>query len=125
MASRLLTKKQLSDMAFSIRDLSKRLGNYRLKLRVRNVFLLTKAYDQSLIGLTKEVVQWLLSKESGGEYTVYVEHTLRENKAFDAKGLTAGDASNRERLKYWDNDLCKNEPHRFDIIVAVRALDEP
>lgn len=106
-------------MAFSIRELSKRLGNYRLKMKIRNIFLLTKAYDQSLIGLTREVVEWLLSKESGGDYTIYVEHTLRENKVFDAPGLIKDESSYKERLKYWDNDLCKNEPHTFDIIVAV------
>ena len=106
-------------MAFSIRELSKRLGSYRLKMKVRNIFLLTKAYDQSLIALTKEVAQWLLGKDSGGDYTVYVEHTLRESKAFDAQSFLDKDASCKDRLKYWDNDLCKNEPHLFDIIVAV------
>jgi len=34
--SRLLTKKQLSDMAVGIRELSKKLGHIRLKLKVRN-----------------------------------------------------------------------------------------
>ena len=71
--SRLLTKKQLSDMAFSIRELSKRLGRFRLKLDIRNVFLLTKAYDETLIGLAREVAAWLLSKESDGNYTVWVD----------------------------------------------------
>ena len=119
LASRLLTKKELSDMAFSIRELSKRLGNYRLKMRVKNIFVLTKAYDESLIGLTRDVVLWLLSKESQGEYIVWVEHTLRGKKAFDAASITAKDPSYKERLKYWDDELCANEPHTFDIIVAV------
>ena len=72
MQSRLLTKKQLSDMAFSIRELSKRLGRFKLKLKVNNVFLLTKAHDSTLIKNTREVAEWLLSDESGGPYTVYV-----------------------------------------------------
>lgn len=123
LASRLLTKKQLSDMAFSIRELSKRLGSYRLQMKIRNVFLLTKAHDESLIGLTREVAQWLLrSQESGGDYTVYVEETLRDNSTFDAEGLVKEDQSFSGRLKYWDNDLCKQQPHLFDIIVAVGHL---
>lgn len=68
--SRLLSKKELVDMAGSMRELSKRLGRFRLKLNVKNVFLLTKAHDPTLIKYTREVTEWLLSSESGGPYTV-------------------------------------------------------
>lgn len=119
MRSRTLTKKQLSDMAFSIRELSKRLGRFKLKLRVHNVFLLTKAFDPSLIVKTREVADWLLSEESGGPYVVFVEDTLRENKKFNAEGLINGDDKKREKLKYWTVDLCRRQPHTFDIVLAL------
>ena len=107
-------------MAFSIRDLSKRLGNYRLKMKIRSVFLLTKAHDESLIALTREVTQWLLRPAESGElYNVYVEQTLKYNKAFDGDSFVKEDQSFTNRLKYWDNELCKEQPHLFDIIVAV------
>ncbi|KAL9054426.1 MAG: hypothetical protein Q9162_004148 [Coniocarpon cinnabarinum] len=119
-SSRLLTKKQLSDMAFSIRELSKRLGNYRLKMKIQNVFLLTKAYDQSLIALTREVAEWLLNEQqSKSAYNVYVEDTLKDNKVFDGHALANQEPSYKERLRYWDNDLCRERPHMFDIIVAL------
>lgn len=60
--SRLLTKKQLSDMAFGIRELSKKLGHIRLKLNVRHVFILTKAHDEELISYTRNVTEWLLGQ---------------------------------------------------------------
>lgn len=69
--SRLLTKRQLLEMAGEIRDLSKRLGNLRLKLHVKTVFLLTKAHDETLIGKTRDVAEWLLSKERDTPYIVY------------------------------------------------------
>ena len=69
--SRLLTKKQLSDMAFGIRELSKRLGHVRLKLNVKNVFLLTKAHDVHLIENTRTMSEWLLDQKDA-QYTVYV-----------------------------------------------------
>jgi len=72
--SRLLTKGQLADMAFSIRELSKRLGRFKLKIRVRNVFLLTKAHDETLIGKTREVAHWLLSQKGDIAHTVYGDH---------------------------------------------------
>lgn len=70
--SRLLTKGQLSDMAAGMRDLSKTLRHLRLKLKVKTVFLLVKAHDETLIGFSRELVEWLLSKERDTPYLVYV-----------------------------------------------------
>jgi len=68
--SRLLSKRELSDMAFSIRELSKRLSRFKLKLKVKHVFLLTKAHDEELIGLTRKVADWLLGHQGDEAYTV-------------------------------------------------------
>ena len=70
--SRLLTKKQLVDMAWGVRELSKKLGSIRLRLKVKTVFLLTKAHDEALIVYTREVVEWLLSKDRPTPYIVCV-----------------------------------------------------
>jgi len=133
--SRLLTKKQLSDMAWGVRELSKRLGSVRLKLKVKNVFLLTKAHDETLIGNTREVAKWLLSPERDVPYTVYVEDNLKENRKFDAKGLIEdlehsysqqegeanGDGKKKmdRRLRYWNNEMCRTRPHTFDLVVTL------
>ena len=68
--SRFLTKKQLAEMAWGVRELSKHLGGIRLRLHVQRIFILTKAYDESLIQNTREVTQWLLSKERDAPYVV-------------------------------------------------------
>lgn len=132
--SRLLTKKQLSDMAWGVRELSKRLGSVRLNLKVKNVFLLTKAHDETLIGNTREVAKWLLSPDRDVRYTVYVEDNLKENKKFDAKGLvdelevaySTGETANGDarkkmdrRLRFWNNDMCRTRPHTFDFVVTL------
>jgi NAD+ kinase len=131
--SRLLTKKQLSDMALGVRELSKRLGSIRLKLKVKSVFLLTKAHDETLISLTREVASWLLSPERDVRYTVYVEHNLRENKKFHAEGLledleksysSLANVNGEERkvnrrLRYWTDEMCRARPHTFDFVVTL------
>jgi len=128
--SRLLTKKQLSDMAWGVRELSKRLGSIRLKLKVRTVFLLTKAHDETLIGNTREVVKWLLSPEREVRYTVWVEDNLRDNKKFNSKALmkemeeqyTAKNEDNsklEKRLRYWTDEICRTRPHTFDFVVTL------
>ncbi|KAI9703177.1 MAG: hypothetical protein M1836_007742 [Candelina mexicana] len=117
--SRLLTKKQLSDMAWGVRELSKQLGGIRLKLRVRTVFILTKAHDETLIGHTREVSKWLLSRDRGTQYIVYVEKTLENSRKFDAKGLLSEDESFHDRLKYWTVELCARHPHTFDFVITL------
>lgn len=117
--SRLLTKKQLSDMAMSVRSLAKRLGNLKVKLKVRAIFLLTKIYDKTLIIKTREVTEWLLSKERTVPYIVYVEDKLKGDPTFDAEGLCGGDLSVQERLKYWDTELARKHPHTFDFVVTL------
>ncbi|KAH0848592.1 hypothetical protein AYO21_02798 [Fonsecaea monophora] len=117
--SRLLTKKQLSDMAMSVRTLAKRLGNLKVRLRVRAIFLLTKIYDKTLISKTKEVTRWLLSKDRSVPYIVYVEDSLKDNPAFDAEGICAEDPSFRERLRYWDAELARRHPHTFDFVITL------
>jgi NAD+ kinase len=131
--SRLLTKKQLSDMAWGVRELSKRLGSIRLKLRVKTVFLLTKAHDENLIGNTREVAKWLLSPDREVRYTVWVEENLRNNKKFNSKGLleelhkayletnegSHQDLEFEKRLRYWSNDMCRTRPHTFDFVVTL------
>ena len=123
-------------MALGVRELSKRLGSVRLKLRVKTVFLLTKAHDEGLIGYTREVVEWLLSKDRVTPYIVYVlggntksrirlmssryvEDTLENNNLFDAKSILGKDISREGRLKYWNNELCKRHPLTFDFVVTV------
>jgi NAD+ kinase len=133
--SRMLTKKELSDMAWGVREISKRLGSVKMKLKVQNVFLLTKAHDQSLIGNTREVAKWLLSPDRRVRYRVWVEDKLKDNKTFNTKGLIADmekeykqkdvpdeDSKGRplqQRLRYWTNELCRTKPHTFDFVVTL------
>ncbi|KAF2826056.1 ATP-NAD kinase [Ophiobolus disseminans] len=115
--SRLLTKKQISDMAFGIRELSKKLAQIRLKLHVKNIFILGKAHDVTLIKHSREVTDWLLTKDAN--YKVYIESTLEDNDIFDAAGLLEKNPEYQGRLKYWTNELCAHKPQTFDIVLAL------
>ncbi|TPX20743.1 hypothetical protein DIZ76_016638 [Coccidioides immitis] len=117
--SRLLTKKQLSEMAWNVRTLSKKLGNVRLKLNVKSVFLLTKPQDKCLVRLTRDVTQWILSKERERQYTVYVERRLESEKDFDEAGIYAEEPSAKGRLQYWDPDLISRKPQLIDFIITL------
>lgn len=75
--SRLLTKKQISDMVFGIRELSKKLAQMRLQLSVRNVFILGKPHDEKLVVYSREMTGWLLKKYK--EWNVYDFQILKMN----------------------------------------------
>lgn len=132
--SRLLTKKQLSEMAWGVRELSRRLGSMKLKFRVLNIFILTKIYDRDLVPKTRELVRWLLDKDRDVKYTVYLEKDLKDNKQFDAEGLIeelrkdyvqAGELEEEnsknlsKRLRWWDEQMCRTRPHTFDFAITL------
>jgi len=125
--SRLLTKKQLSEMAWGVRELSRRLGSIRLRFRVRTVFLLIKIHDRELITTARELTAWLLDEAARGTaYTVYVEGGLKQNKEFDAEGLVetawAGKGDRKDaakRLRVWDEHMCRARPHTFDFVITL------
>lgn len=133
--SRTLTKKQLSDMAWGVRELSRRLSSMRIRFRVKSVFILTKIYDQDLIPKTRQLARWLLSKERDVSFTVYIQNKLKTNKKFDVSGLIdelakeyAADGQQTEdeareavsqRVRYWDEPMCRTRPHIFDFVITL------
>ncbi|KAK4194034.1 ATP-NAD kinase-like domain-containing protein [Triangularia verruculosa] len=131
--SRLLTKKQLSDMAWGVRQLSRRLGSVRLKFRVRHVFVLTKVGDGDLVGKTRELVRWLLDGRARGvRYVVFVDGKLEGDKRFDKEGLVrevVGTEKEEEeeeeerevrgRLRFWNEEMCRRRPSMFDFVVTL------
>ena len=134
MHSRLLTKKQLSEMAWGVRELSRRLGSMRLKFRVKSILLLTKIYDEDLIPKTRELTRWLLDKDREVRYTVYLERNLKDNKILGAAALldevradyiAAGEADEEasrgisKRLRWWTEEMCRTRPHTFDFVITL------
>ncbi|KAL1957245.1 hypothetical protein VTO42DRAFT_6151 [Malbranchea cinnamomea] len=116
--SRLLTKKQLSDMAWNVRTLSKRLGSIKLKLNVKSIFLVTKQ-DQCLVRLTREVAQWLLSPEQEVQYDVYVEKRLESNDEFDTRSFYRECPSAEGRLRFMDLDDVQARSQIIDFVITM------
>ncbi|KAF5025909.1 hypothetical protein F66182_2028 [Fusarium sp. NRRL 66182] len=132
--SRLLTKQQLSDMAWGVRELSRRLSSMRIRFKVKSIFILTKIYDQDLIPKARELTLWLLQHNHEVAYTVYVQDKLRSNKKFDVNGIidetsqgyvAAGENERttketlNKRLRYWDENMCRSRPHTFDFVISL------
>ncbi|KAI0633659.1 ATP-NAD kinase [Trametes polyzona] len=141
--------KQLAATAVGVREVSKKLGRTRVRSHIQSILIVTKARDNRLIKLTRELALYLMLKKRGnGErgMIVYVDAQLRTSRRFDAAGLErehpelfapfpkrrtssssslasgySGDnvPSVEGQLRYWTADMCSRSPHLFDFVVTL------
>ncbi|PWZ01913.1 ATP-NAD kinase, partial [Testicularia cyperi] len=82
--------RQLAETAVGVREMSKQLGRARVKSTIQSVMIITKARDNHLIKLTRELAIWLMTTPRNGKDTgliVYVDSQLKQSKRFDAEGI--------------------------------------
>ena len=117
-----LSHSRLVQTATGVREVSKQLQRRPIKRAVKNVMIVTKARDNSLVRLTREVALWLLSTPRYGSdlgVNVYVDAQLRNSKRFDAAGLLQFEPRFRDMLHYWTPDLCWTAPEKFDLVITL------
>ncbi|CAH2355901.1 NAD(+) kinase [[Candida] railenensis] len=108
---------ELAETANGVRMLARNLAKATIQLDVRAIMVVTKARDNSLIYLTREVAEWLLCKDR--EIVVYVDSKLRNSKRFDAPGLMKTIPRAQTCLKYWDKSYALRNPEQFDLVVTL------
>ncbi|KAL3460796.1 ATP-NAD kinase-like domain-containing protein [Aspergillus heterothallicus] len=117
-----LSHSRLLQTATGVREVSKQLQRRPIKRAVRNVMIVTKARDNSLVHLTRELAEWLLSTPRYGStlgVNVYVDAKLRHSKRFDAQGLVQKNVAFENKLRYWTPDLCWTSPEKFDLVLTL------
>lgn len=99
-----ISHSRLMQTAFSVREVSKQLQRRPIKMTVRNVMIVTKARDNALVHLTRELAEWLLTTPRYGSdvgVNVYVDYKLQRSKRFDAASLVSKDKRFESSLRYW------------------------
>jgi NAD+ kinase len=84
--------------------------------------IVTKARDNELVTLTRELAHWLMKTPRYGKrlgINVYVDKKLRDSKRFNAAVLTDEEPEFRNMLKYWTPDLCWSSPETFDLVLTL------
>lgn len=117
-----MSHSRLMQTATGVREVSKQLQRRPIKVAVKNVMIVTKARDNGLVYLTRELTEWLLSTPRYGSdlgVNVYVDSKLRKSKRFDAAGLLAKEPRFESLLKYWTPDLCWTSPETFDLVITL------
>lgn len=117
-----MSHSRLMQTATSVREISKQLQRRPIKRAVRTIMIITKARDNKLVYLTRELTEYLLKTpryNSDLGVTVYVDAKLRTSTRFDAAGLLASNPRYSDMLHYWTPDVCMNSPERFDLVLTL------
>ncbi|KAI0661132.1 hypothetical protein C8Q70DRAFT_1052240 [Cubamyces menziesii] len=135
--------KQLAATAVGVREVSKKLGRTRVRSHIQSVLIVTKARDNRLIKLTRELALYLMLKKRSGNGERGM--ILKTSRRFDAAGIerehpelfvpfpkrrTSSSSSlsaysndhlpsSEGQLRYWTADMCSRSPHLFDFVVTL------
>ncbi|THG93175.1 hypothetical protein EW026_g7988, partial [Hermanssonia centrifuga] len=132
-----------------VREMSKQLGRTRVHSNIQSILIVTKARDNRLIKLTRELALYLMLKphKGGRGMTVYVDAQLQTSRRFDAAGIErdhpelfvpvprrrsssssslASMSSQKDdsimpegQLRYWTAEMCSRSPQLFDFVVTL------
>ncbi|KAI2629040.1 ATP-NAD kinase [Xylaria nigripes] len=108
--------------ATGVREVSKQLQRKPIRQAVRNVMIITKARDNELVYLTRELALWLLRTPRYGSdigVNVYVDAKLRHSKRFAASSILDEDPRFSDMLNYWSPEICWNHPEKFDLVCTL------
>ncbi|KAI0482915.1 ATP-NAD kinase [Xylariaceae sp. FL0804] len=117
-----MSHSRLVQTATGVREVSKQLQRRPIKRAVRNVMIVTKARDNELVYLTRELTMWLLRTPRYGSdigVNVYVDAKLRNSKRFGASSIVDEDPRFHSMLRYWSPDLCWTQPEKFDLVLTL------
>lgn len=117
-----MSHSRLVQTATGVREVSKQLQRRPIKRAVRNVMIVTKARDNTLVVLTRELAQWLMRTPRYGSdlgVNVYVDAKLRNSKRFNSAEVVAENPRFQHMLKYWTPDLCWSQPEKFDLVITL------
>lgn len=117
-----LSHSRLMQTAAGVREVSKQLQHRPLRKAVRSIMVITKARDNKLVTLTRELTLWLLETPRYGKevgVNVYVDKKLERSKRFGTASILASDSRFKDMLRFWTPPMCLERPELFDLVVTL------
>lgn len=117
-----ISHSRLMATATGVREISKQLQRRPFKRAIKNVMIVTKARDNELVTLTKELALWLMKTPRYGSdlgVNVYVDAKLERSKRFGAAEILESDPRLTSLLRYWKPEICRNKPEIFDLVITL------
>lgn len=107
----------LAKTVHTVRTLNKSLNRATVQLGIEKVVIITKARDNSLVYLTKELTEWLL--QTYPNMTVYVDKKLASSCRFNCSGLRKDIPSANTRLKYWTRASLGSDSENISFVITL------
>ncbi|GMM29813.1 NADH/NAD(+) kinase [Martiniozyma asiatica (nom. inval.)] len=101
----------------SVRSLNTKLNRATVHLETSKVVIITKARDNSLVYLTKEMTEWLLQKYP--KMCVYVDAKLKSSKRFDEASILKDIPNCTHRLGYWTRQSLTTEANAISFVITL------
>lgn len=117
-----LSHSSLLATATGVREISKQLQRRPIKRAVRNVMIVTKARDNQLVTLTREIALWLMGTPRYGAdigVNVYVDAKLQNSKRFNVPEILETNPRFKNLLRYWKPEMCRHDPEKFDLVITL------
>lgn len=113
-----ISHQRLVKTASGVRELAKRLGKVNIDLHAKSIMIVTKARDNSLVYLTRDLAYWLIHD---AKKTVYVDAKLEKSKRFGATSLIEklGPGIPKSSLRYWTKKQAIETPEIFDLAITL------
>lgn len=120
-----ISPKRLVKTASNVRELAKQLGKASIDLHAVSIMIVTKARDNSLVYLTRELAYWLIRD---AKKTVYVDAKLQKSRRFGASSLLEklensdccqNSKCNSSNLRYWTKKQAIETPEAFDLAITL------
>lgn len=108
---------QLAKTAHGVRILAKNLNKTTIHLNLESILIITKARDNSLVYLTRELAEWLLVNNNN--IKVYVDHHLEKSQRFNIENLINDVPSAKDRIKFWTKNLIRDHVDLFDFVITL------
>lgn len=116
---------QLNETAHGVRMLNKDLFNTKFKLHIQNILIVTKHYDDSLIFITSELIEHLLTKYT--DVCVYLEEKMfYNNENLEVDEIFKKCCNNKEniakikqRIKYYNQDFIQKNNNLIDLVITL------
>jgi NAD+ kinase len=117
-----LSHSRFMQTATGVREVSRQLQRKPMRQAVRNIMIVTKARDNDLVVLTRQLAEWLLTTpryDSDIGVTVYIDAKLKRSRRFDVDSLLAIDPRFANKLRYWSPEMCWSSPEKFDLVLTL------
>lgn len=113
---RKMSHSKLVKTATGVRNLASQIGAAHIHMQTKAILIVTKPRDNSLIPITRELTEWLITTKG---VSVYVDSKLQSSKRFNVQEMKDRSPTVAQGLHFWTPEITRNSAHLFDLVITL------